>query len=155
MIRHFIVSGTLLVFAIATTPVQAVAGPFADDMAKCLVKSTSDADRIDLMRWIFSAIAVHPDLAALAKISQQERDEINAKAGKLFSRLLFDSCRPELVAAVKNEGPETIQYAFNTLGQVATRGLFTDSHVIESMQALGQDLDTTKLKELLGETDKK
>jgi hypothetical protein len=137
------------------TPHPAVAGPFADDMAKCLVKSTSDADRADLVRWIYSAMSLHPDLASMANISDKERDELNAKAGKLFSRLLFESCRTEFVQALKNEGPTTIRYAFQILGQVATRGMMTDTHVTQSMAGLGKSIDEAKLKELVEEAGRK
>jgi|SRR5579862_3988567 len=141
------------VFAIATQP--AAAGPFADDMAKCLVRSTSDSDRADLVRWIYSAMSLHPDLAAMAKVSAKDRDDLQGRASKLFSRLMFESCRSEFVQAVKNEGPATIEYAFSVLGQVAMRGLMSDSHVSESFQALGKSLDENKLKALVAEAGKK
>jgi hypothetical protein len=70
-------------------------------------------------------------------------------AGALFQRLLLESCRTETQQAVQNEGPQTIQYAFQILGQVATRGLFTDPHVLEGMKNLTKDVDEAKLKALL------
>ena len=33
----------------------ALAGPYADEMARCLVRSTSPADRNALVRWLFAA----------------------------------------------------------------------------------------------------
>jgi len=68
---------------------------------------------------------------------------------------MFESCRSEFVQAVKNEGPATIEYAFSVLGQVAMRGLMSDSHVSESFQALGKSLDENKLKALVAEAGKK
>jgi hypothetical protein len=144
-----LVVSTFLVALICAAPKSAVAGPFGDDMAKCLVKSTSPEDRTLLVRWIFSAIALHPDLTSLAAISTQQRDEITKKAGALFQRLLLESCKAETQQAVQNEGSLTIQYAFQILGQAATRGLFSDPHVAEGMKDLAKNIDEEKLKALI------
>lgn len=39
---------------------SALAGPFNDKLAVCLVKSTTETDRALLMRWMFAAMASHP-----------------------------------------------------------------------------------------------
>jgi hypothetical protein len=150
-----LIAGSLICAFIGMTPCVAIAGPFADDMARCLVKSTSDEDRTDLVRWIFSSMSLHPDLTSLSKITADARNDIDAKTGKLISRLLFDSCKAETLEAVKNEGPQTLQYAFNILGQVAARGIFSDPHVTEEMQALDKQLDQAQLKELVASAAKK
>jgi len=140
--------------ATCTLPNASVAGPFADDMGKCLVRSTSPEDRTVLVKWIFSVIALHPDLQSMSSISAKQRDTVNKNGAALFQRLLLDSCRTETQQAVQNEGPQTIQYAFQILGQVATRGLFTDPHVTAGLKDLGKDLDEAKLKSLLAGTQK-
>lgn len=149
MVKKLLVGAGLVCF-LGMTSQRAVAGPFADDMAKCLVTSTNAADRTDLVRWMFSAMALNPDLASMVSISAKERDALSAKAADLFSRLLFDSCKSQVKEAVTNEGPQTIVYAFQILGQVAARGIMADPHVTQAMQALGKDMDQTKLKELVG-----
>jgi hypothetical protein len=144
--KRSIVGAALLPLLCA--PKLAAAGPFADDMAKCLVNSTSPEDRTQLVKWIFSVIALHPDLAAMSSISPKQRGEISKNAGALFQRLLLVSCRSQTQQALKNEGTQTIQYAFQVLGQVATRGLFTDSHVMEGTKDLAKYVDEEKLKSL-------
>jgi len=124
-------------------------------MAKCLVKSTSESDRTDLMRWLYSAMSLHPDLASLSVVPEKTRSEINAKTGKLFMRLLLEDCKSETALAVKNEGTQTIAYAFQILGQVAARGLFGDPHVANAMQELAKSMDESKLKELTATTGTK
>lgn len=126
----------------------AAAGPFADDMAKCLVNSTSPQDRTVLVKWIFSIIALHPDLSAMSSVSAKQRDDISRSAGALFQRLLVESCRSQTQLALQNEGQQTIQYAFQVLGQVATTGLFSDPHVAEGTKDLAKYLDEEKLKAL-------
>ncbi|SRR5579883_1388304 len=132
----------------------AIAGPFADDMAKCLVNSTSTADRADLVRWMFSAMALNPDLASMATISSKDHDELTTKASNLFSRLMFDDCKSQVQQAVRNEGPQTITYAFQILGEVAMRGIMADPHVSQSLQALGKSIDQKKLKSLMAAAGK-
>ena len=126
----------------------AVAGPFADDMAKCLVNSTSPADRTVLVQWMFGLITLHPDLTAMSSISGKQRDDLSRNAGALFQRLLLESCRSQTQQALQNEGPQTVQYAFQVLGQVATRGLFTDPQVMGGLKDLTKYVDEDKLKNL-------
>lgn len=126
----------------------AAASPFADDMAKCLVNSSSPADRTVLVKWIFSVIALHPDLSAMSSISAKQRDDLSRSAGALFQRLLVESCRSQTQQALQNEGQQTIQYAFQVLGQVATTGLFSDPHVAEGTKDLAKYLDEEKLRAL-------
>lgn len=153
MSKNILVFGCLACI-LGMTPHQAIAGPFADDMAKCLVNSTSEADRTDLVRWLYAAMSLNPALSSMASITAADRDELTQKAGALFSRLLLQSCRPQVVQAVRNEGPGAITYAFQILGEVAGRGIMTDSHVTQAMQNLGSTVDKAKLKELMTSASK-
>jgi len=134
--------------ALLCTSRLAAAGPFADDMAKCLVNSTSAQDRTVLVRWIFSVITLHPDLSAMSSVTAKQREDLSKSAGALFQRLLVESCRSQTQAALQNEGQQTIQYAFQVLGQVASTGLFSDPHVAEGTKQLAKYLDEEKLKAL-------
>jgi hypothetical protein len=136
-------------------PQLAAAGPFADDMAKCLVNSTSPEDRTVLVKWIFSVITLHPDLSSMSAIPPKQREDMTKAAGALFQRLLLDSCRSQTQQALKNEGPQTIQYAFQVLGQVASRGLFADPHVSEGAKDLAKYVDEEKIKALAEDATKK
>jgi len=139
--------GALLV-TLVCAPNLAAAGPFADDMAKCVVNSTSPQDRTLFVRWIFTVIALHPDLSSMSTVTAVQREDITRNAGALLQRLLLDSCRSQTQLALRNEGAQTIQYAFQVLGQVATQGLFTDSHVMEGSKELAKYVDEEKLKAL-------
>lgn len=144
-----------LLLMLLCTPKLAAAGPFADDMAKCLVNSTSPADRTLLVQWIFSVIALHPDLSAMSSVTDKQRVEINKNTGALFQRLLLESCRSQTQQALKNEGQQTIEYAFQVLGQVASRGLFSDPKVLESTKELAKYVDAQKFKVLTDEAAQK
>lgn len=153
MLKNILIFGGLGCI-LGTIPQRAIAGPFADDMAKCLVNSTSDADRTDLVRWMYAAMSLNPALSSMANISPVDRDKLTRRAAALFSRLMFESCRPQVVSAVRNEGPGTITYAFQVLGEVAGRGIMMDPHITQAMQALGNSIDKQKLKELLASANK-
>ncbi len=133
----------------------ALAGPYADDMGKCLVNATSPEDRAGLVRWMFGLMALHPDVQSMASISEQQREAMTKSSGALFQRLLLESCRSEAQAAIQNEGPQTIEYAFQILGQVAMRGLMGDSHVMEGLKDLGKSMDEDKVKALLSSPARK
>jgi len=55
---------------------------------------------------------------------------------------------------VQNEGPQTIAYAFQILGEVAMRGIMAEPHVSQSIQALGKSIDQAKLKALIAAANK-
>ena len=133
---------------LATSPV--FAGPFTNDMAECLVRSTTPAERNELMRWMFVAIDQHPAVRSLAQIPRAQRTAIARKTGALFQRLITVSCRTQVRRAVQYEGPASIQVGFEALGSAAARGLFTDPHVAQYMAGMARYLDKKKLAQALG-----
>jgi hypothetical protein len=124
------------------------AGPYADDMAKCLVRSTSAADRTDFVRWFFAAAASHPAVQSLAAVTPEQREAANKSTAALFQRLLTESCRNEVQQAVKYEGPQTIGSSFQVFGEVAGRELFTDPSVTQAMGGFEKYFDKQKLNDL-------
>ena len=125
-----------------------LAGPYADEMARCLVGSTSPADRNALVRWLFAAGAMHPEVRAIVSVSPAERDELNRSMARLLERLLAESCRAQTQDAAKYEGSGSFEAAFQVLGQVAGRELFSHPAVAESMNQVTQHLDRKKLEGL-------
>lgn len=126
----------------------ASAGLYGDDLGKCLVKSTTTADKHTLVRWLFSLAALHPDLKSIASISAEQRDEINKSVGALFERLLTVSCKTEAQQALLFEGPSTFESSFQILGQVAGHELFSDPLVSSGMEGMLKYVDQEKFKEL-------
>jgi hypothetical protein len=139
---------SLLVTLSIMTSMHAVAGPYGDDMAKCLVKAASPDDQTVFIKWLFAAIALHPDVASMASISPQQRDELSKRAGALFQRLLTESCRSETQQAIRYEGAATIQYAFQVFGQAAAGNLIANPSVAVGMKDLAKYIDQDKIKAL-------
>lgn len=146
---------TVLFSAIlATFSVPGQAGVYSDDLAKCLVESTSSDDRVSLVRWMFAVASTHPSVQSVATVPAVKIEEANKAVGELFMRLLTKSCRPQAEKALRYEGAATIEASFNVLGQVAARELFASPEVAEAMKGLEKHVDEEKLQSLLEESQR-
>ncbi|HZR61988.1 MAG TPA: hypothetical protein VFA80_13655 [Xanthobacteraceae bacterium] len=114
----------------------AKAGPYTDDLSKCLVASTTSDDQVVFARWLFGVLSLHPGVGNLASITPDERAAIDKKAIDLYVRLMSVDCRQPLVSAIKYEGLGAIQTSFQLLGQVAMRGLMGDTKVAQGLKTL-------------------
>ena len=130
-------------------PLVANAGPFADDLGKCLVTSTSAEDRTALVRWIFVAAAKHPAVSSMVHVTQEQLDSANKTTAALLMKLLTQTCKTEAQKAIQNEGPQTIQLSFSVLGQVAGRELFASPQVAGATAGLAKYIDGNALQAAL------
>lgn len=127
----------------------AVAGTYSDELTRCLVSSATVDDKRVLVRWIFSTLALHPDTAPLAVVSNAQRAEFNANTARLFERLVTDTCKAPMQAAVRNEGVGALQSSFRQFGEVATRELLTNPQVAAGLSNTASNVDPLKLMSLL------
>jgi len=128
----------------------AAAGPFNDKLAICLVKSTTEADKALLMRWIFAAMASHPSVKDLGNISPAQGDKLNKDVSIILWDLLSARCGAETKEAVKYEGAGTLSSSFEVLGKVAMQGLMADPKVTKYIGGMGANLDKKAIQKLLG-----
>lgn len=133
-------------------PLGASAGPFQDELSKCLVVSTTPDDRSDLVRWIFAAASAHPAVSSVVTVSVEQRSTATQKVGELFMRLLTDSCRKQTQEAINFEGEQTLRASFEALGRLAGQEMFSSPEVAGVMAELQQHLDEKKLQEAFGKT---
>lgn len=143
---RFLGSGLALALCLAAAPVSA--GPYGDSLGKCLVSSTTSAQKETLVRWMFSMMALHPQVKSSAAISVAERTALSKDTALLFQQLLTESCRSQALEAIKYEGAATIESSFSLLGQVAARELFAHPAVAEGISEFGQFVDQEKMKTL-------
>jgi hypothetical protein len=113
---------------IACAPLTVQAGVYSDDLSRCIVRSSTADDRLMLMKWIFSAISLHPAVQPMTSVTPEQRDLLAQQAAALTSRLLTSDCRAETVAALKYES-SAFQGAFELLGRVAMSDLMTEPSV--------------------------
>lgn len=124
------------------------AGPFADDLSKCMITATTPADRAALVRWMFTAGAAHPDLASIVKVTAEQVEASNKAVGELTMKLVTEACREQAKKAIQLEDPNTFQTAFQALGQVAGTELYSNPGVTAAMSGLQKYIDPVKLQEL-------
>lgn len=125
-----------------------LAGPYSDDLAKCLVESTSAQDKVDFARWIFIAIAAHPSVKEWSKATAADREAILTKVGHLFTRLLTQDCRDKADKALRYEQSSAVQGSFSVLGQVAMQELMTNKDVKAVLEDLGKHTDSSEIEKL-------
>lgn len=144
-VSFFIVS----LVAAMTFSKWAVAGTYSDDLTKCLVSSATADDKKVLVRWVFATLALHPDTAPLASVSDAQRAEFNTKTARLFERLVTENCKVQMQTAMRNEGPAALQASFRQFGEVATRELLSNPKVATGLSNTASNLDPIKLMSLL------
>jgi hypothetical protein len=136
------------IFVSVTMPITGNAGPYTDDLSKCLVASTTVQDRNDLVRWMFSAAAFHPAVRSIASVSKEQLEEANINTAKLFTKLLTESCRKQTIHALQYEGESTVQASFQVLGSVAGKELFASPEVTNAIAGMNKYLDKEKFASL-------
>ena len=142
---------TIISAGLITLPSAAVhAGPYADELSKCLVESTSQRDRTELVRWFFASASLHPDVRPMTSVTEEDLDVANKTIAALMVSLLTERCRAETEQALKYEGQSTIEVAFSVLGQVAGKELFSSPEVAEALSGLEGHIDKDALGTLEG-----
>jgi len=127
----------------------AQAGPYTDEMSKCLVRSTSEGDRTLLIEWVYAAMSSHPDVQAMSRVSPQMKASLSKRTANLMMTLLTERCKTETEQAVKYEGKNSLRVSFEILGKVAMRGLMSDPNVAKYVGQLDNYVDEDKLKRML------
>jgi hypothetical protein len=134
-----------LLFALAG-PVQAQ----GDALAKCLADNTTGKDRKDLARWIFVAMAAHPEIHDIANPTEALADRTYVTMGNLVTRLLAENCPEEVKAVVKgSDSSRVMRQAFERLGQLAMMELMSNRDVASSVSRFEQYVDKDKLASVL------
>lgn len=144
MTKRFLVAA-----ALAAASTGALAGPYSDDLTKCLLGSTTPQDKTVMVQWVFATLALHPDVAPLANVNATQRTDLNAKTARLFERVMTENCKTQTQAAVRNEGPAALQQSFRKFGENATRELLGNSQVAAGLGNTASLLDPMKLLSLM------
>jgi hypothetical protein len=140
----------LIVAAALGVPSAAMAQAPVGGLGQCLADNTSGRDRKDLARWVFLAMAAHPEIKDLSRATAADADGASKATGALFTRLLTQSCAKEARMTMAAGGANALQFAFQTLGQLAMQELMSDTNVAQSMGAIERHVDQKKINEVLG-----
>lgn len=139
-VRFLIVAAALLVAA------PAGAGPYADAMAGCLADNTTGKERKELARWIFAAMAAHPEMRDLSSSTPATRDRISQSIGALITRLLTENCAEQTRNAMAKEGSQSLETAFGSLGQLAMQELMSNQDVNAAISEFERYIDSKKIE---------
>ena len=127
-----------------------MAGPPSDALSRCLADNTTGRDRKELARWVFVAMAAHPEIQDLAGQTGKAREDTSRYVGGLVTRLLTESCTQEARTAFQSEGSAAFKVAFGSLGQLAMQELMTNPQVSSSFSNIEKYVDQKKLAAISG-----
>lgn len=136
---------TLFALIAALVAFPAAAGPYADSLSSCLSDNTTGKERKELARWVFLAMAAHPEIRDLSAATATARDQAYQSVGVLVTRLLSDNCANQTRSAVQKEGSSSLQVAFSHLGKLAMQELMTNDEVKASISGFERYVDRRKL----------
>ena len=145
MRKSFLYIFTAFTFLLNISNKPIFAGPFGDEMAKCLVTSTSNRDRAKLLKWMFRVYGEHPEVSYMVDLSDREKKVIDKDIADVFTRLLSEDCLDETKKALAYEGENVMFTAFQTLGQVAAQGFNVNPIVERSINKFNEFIEYEKL----------
>ena len=147
MLRAFTVA---FMVAAASVTLSAQSDSAETALKTCLADNTSGKDRKDLARWIFLALAAHPELKQDAGSNLAAAgDESSRTMAALVTRLFTESCVNETRAVLQSGQTQSLQFAFEGLGQLAMRELMADKSVQASMNLFQRYIDQKRFTEAL------
>jgi hypothetical protein len=131
--------------AAPSTPKAAPPVRAQDALTRCLIESTSEDEKRILVKWVFSVIAQHPDIASMTRIDTAQRTAIDRDAAAVFETLLADQCASPLRVAMKQSGTDAIGRSFQALGTSAATDMLQNPQVVSSGAGLMKHLDMQRI----------
>jgi hypothetical protein len=126
---------------------------FADTAAalsSCVADNTSGKQRKDLARWVFFAMAAHPDLVSYTTSElSAAREQTDRMTADLFVQLITQQCPNEASAAFAERQTAGIQAAFEQLGRLAMFELMSNADTTAAMSSFEKYLDNDKIAAVL------
>jgi len=141
-VKKLLISLALL-STVGTAPLVYAETP-TDRLGTCLVDNLSGKERKELGKWVFFAIAAHPDMAAFSNATPTDIKTTDMYVGQLITRLLTENCPSELKKA-NDSDPRAVEQAFRLVGQVAMQELMTNQAVRDSLTNYAQFADMQKI----------
>ena len=130
------------------------AGAFAQfpesELETCVVAAAGSDDKRVLAQWMFSALALHPDLAGMARVSDGQREAANRDMAAMLERFLTVDCAGQAEAAFRAGSAEmAFHRAFVRVGQLAGENLFADPAVAAAGQGVIEQFDFQRVARML------
>ena len=113
-------------------------------LGTCLVDSLDGKERKQLAKWIYFAIAAHPEMASFSNVTADDRQATDEYVGDLVTRLLVDDC-PDAFKAAQGSDPLALQKSFEFVGQVAMQELITNQDVVVAISSYANYADQERI----------
>ena len=120
-------------------------GPFSEKLGECFVRSTSEADKNQLVRWMYILMAEHPVIKKDYPISEGDKVASDLAMADIVTSLFTRSCAAEADEALKYEGEIAFYSSFEMLGSASAGSIFTDPNVEAASQRYMEYIDFGKL----------
>ncbi len=143
--KKFLISFFSIPFFLITNQKAVFSGAFTDELARCMVNSTTPNEKIVFMEWTIRLFSEHPELKDLVQISEKQKITVDKKLGNVFTTLVTLRCKEETKKAIKFEGFEQAVSAFGALGSASTRTIMAHPDVMESSQDYAKYMDLSSL----------
>lgn len=134
-----------LLLATAGAPAPALANPSIEAAKVCFSDSTTGRDRKLLGKWIFLALAKHPEISGFSKATATDDEQVSRELAALFMRLVTEDCVEEMKVLARIGGQEAMKMPFQHLGQIAMQELMTNPDVAGNIAAFEKFVDGDKL----------
>ena len=118
------------------------------ELGTCLADSLTGKERKNLAKWIYFAIAAHPEMSSYSIIKQEDRVKIDKYVGTLITRLLTEDCASEF-KSVRKADPIALGKAFEFVGHVAMQELMNNQDVETSINSYYPYVDQKKIQAVL------
>jgi len=120
------------------------------ELESCVVAAAGSDDRRALVQWMFSAMALHPDLAGLANVSDERRGQANRDMAATLERLLVVDCAEQTRRALHADSAAMAAHrAFLRVAQLAGESLFEDPAVATAGSGVVGQVDMDRIARLL------
>jgi hypothetical protein len=146
-VKKILAVATAVLLSAAVAP--AAATPSTDAAEVCFADSTTGKDRKVLGRWIFLAIAAHPEIAGMASATPAEVEQAERDVAALFTRLVTEDCAAEIKQLIATDGPDSIGLPFGYLGRMAMQELMSNEAVNARVTGFQKYVDSAKIDEAL------
>lgn len=139
----------MLIASLSTAPLAlANAQNHVANLGTCMIDNLNGKERKALAKWIFFAMAAHPEINTYSNASTKDLNDSDQNIGVLITRLLTVNC-PEQLKSANDSDPLALQKSFELVGQVAMQELMTNQQVMSALTGYSEYTDIDKINQVL------
>jgi hypothetical protein len=118
---------------------------YTENLRICLVRNSTEMDRIAMVKWVFSSLGQHYALKNEFNISSGKKEKYDKGMADYFHYIVGNKCRNEFLKSLRGN-PKAAEKAFEYLGQSAMEQLMTDRNVAKAFEDFAKYIDPNIFK---------